>query len=109
MSRPTSELKLAELQRRLKRRGIDPEEHEELLLIYCEAYSSWTEAVARIEGMKFLTKSPRDGVVVSPWVEVRDNAVATMDRIGRQLGLSPDHAVAPTLPNWFEWASALHD
>lgn len=101
--------KLDDLRDRLTKRGISPEEHDDLLRIYADAWATWEEAVARIEGTKLLTKSPRDGVVVSPWVTIKDGATATMDRIGRQLGLSPDHKVIPSLPLWSDFAAAVRE
>ena len=98
--------KFRELQTLLVRRGLIGNEHEALLRIYCDALETWIYATTKIEGSGHLIKSPRDGVVVSPLLAIKDGAAATIDRIGRQLGLSPDHRIPALSPTWAEFVNA---
>jgi len=99
---------LAEIKARLARKGIIDDDIGDLLAVYVNTRATWLEAVARIETDGYLSTSPQHGRVPSPWVAIRDNAAATLERLGRRLGLSPDHTVAPSSPRWGDYADVLN-
>jgi P27 family predicted phage terminase small subunit len=110
MTRTPVDAKIAALRSELHRRGITPlVVEEDLLRIYAEASEQFDTATSKLAQTSYLAKGPAGTVVISPLVQVRDSAVATIERVGRQLGLSPDHRIPPTLPTWREFAVALHD
>jgi len=104
----TRDLKLAELRAHLVAIGIDPDKHRDLQLIYATAAQQFDEASSRITSSSLLVKGPHETIVANPLLEIRDQAAATMDRIGRQLGLSPDHQPSRTLPDWDDWKRSAH-
>lgn len=105
----TKDSKLAELRAQLSEQGIDPSRHGDLLLIYSVAAEQFDAAASRIAESALLTKGPHGTIVANPLIEIQNQAAATMERVGRQLGLSPDHRVSASPHRWADWMAALYD
>ena len=60
------------------------------LALYCEAYASWREASEKVLSTTSVARDGRGGIIVNPWVTVRDTAATRMEQYGRALGLAPD-------------------
>ena len=103
--------KISELRAELRRLGLPPRPFEEdLLKVYVEASRQFDVATERLANLTYIVRGPAQGLVaLNPFVEVRDRAAETMQRVGTLLGLSPKHPVAPSMPTWAEFAIALHD
>lgn len=99
----TRDQKLIELRGHLLAIGINPDRYKDLQLIYAEAATQFDEASSRIASSSLLTKGPQGTIIANPLLEIRAKAAETMDKIGRQLGLSPDHKPPRSLPDWNEW------
>jgi phage terminase small subunit len=78
------------------------------MLVYATAAQQFDEASSKLASTSLLTKDPRGTIVANPLLDIRDQAATTMEKIGRQLGLSPDHQPPRTMPDWEEWKSMAY-
>jgi len=102
--------KAAKLRAELQRLGLPARTFEDdLIRAYVDASEQFETASAKLAQATYLAKGPGGSVVLSPLVEVRDRAVATIDRLGTILGLSANNRIAPATATWAEFAAALID
>lgn len=92
----------------IERKGGDPARHVDLINAYATAFGDWSKAQAEIKARGFLVKDAKGNMKQNPWVAVRADALATVERLQRELGLRPDSQL-PNIPAWREFADFVVD
>ena len=87
----------------LKARKTLAREEEDILAVYCEAYASWREAAEKVRTTTSVAKDGKGGIMVNPWVTVRDDAGLRMERLAKMLGISPDTRLPAHQPTLAEY------
>lgn len=87
----------------LKARKTLAREEEDMLAVYCEAYASWLEAAEKVRTTTSVAKDGKGGIMVNPWVTVREDAASRMERLAKMLGLSPDSRLPAHQPTLAEY------
>jgi|AACY02.3.fsa_nt_gi phage terminase, small subunit, putative, P27 family len=59
------------------------------LAAYCQAYSRWAEAEAKLQQTPKLIKTPSGYVQQSPWVSIANKQLELMGRYMAELGITP--------------------
>jgi P27 family predicted phage terminase small subunit len=103
-----AEAKRTALLQQLQTRGFKPEDVEDFVEVYVQAYTDYHEANEKLRAQTVLMRDSRGGVVRNPWFDIRDRAAATMDRVAESLGLLPS---APKLavPSLASYLDAISD
>ena len=99
----------------LARLGILTETDSDALSAYCEAFTTWKQAVARIRQFGMVIKVTRAGLelpVISPYVKIERHAMAQMRAFLTEFGMTPSarariHTAAPAETPVSKWAGKL--
>lgn len=73
----------------LSKLGLLTEVDGTALAIYCQAYSTWVEAVERIQKTGMIVKAPSGYPIQNPYLAIANKAVEQMNRFLTEFGMTP--------------------
>lgn len=99
----------------LARLGVLTETDADALCAYCEAFTTWKQATARIRQFGMVVKATRAGLelpVISPYVKIAHHAMAQMRGFLTEFGMTPSsrariHTASPADTPVSKWGGKL--
>jgi len=95
----------------LTRLGVLTETDVDALCAYCEAWTTWKDATAKVRALGAVLDGGEYGPTVSPWVRIADQAFKHMKTFLVEFGMTPSarariHTAEPAKPA-SKWAGHL--
>ena len=82
----------------LSKLGILTEVDGAALAIYCQAYSTWVQAVERIKKTGMIVKAPSGYPIQNPYLAIANKAVEQMNRFLTEFGMTPSSRSRISVP-----------